>query len=223
VQPSDQHQQRQVDRRQVPGEPGGQVDAGDRSAGGAGEVAPPRLRLRQPPRSGRRARRTWPAVPGAGPNAGRCTPGAARTRTAPGAPASGAGSRRPGPRGGHRAWRRVSVAAVSMGSPWTTGGAEGRGSGPPRWGLRPLGRQKPDSHAGGMATRTAFPRRSRTSDSGDERARAGAERSVWRRWVVATTLGELIGFLIPVAVVSVGRRPGTRSGAPAAHGAGRRG
>lgn len=54
--------------------------------------------------------------------------------------------------------------------------------------------------AEGMATGTAFPRRSRTS--GDDRARAGAERPVWRRWVVATTLGELLGFLIPVAVVA---------------------
>ena len=53
-----------------------------------------------------------------------------------------------------------------------------------------------------MATGTAFPRRSRTSGSGDDRARAGAERPVWRRWVVATTLGELLGFLIPVAVVA---------------------
>jgi hypothetical protein len=55
-----------------------------------------------------------------------------------------------------------------------------------------------------MATGTAFPRRSGTLDSGDDRARAAAERPVWRRWVVATTLGELLGFLLPVAVVAAG-------------------
>jgi Ca2+-transporting ATPase len=55
-----------------------------------------------------------------------------------------------------------------------------------------------------MATGTAIPRRSSSSDSGDERAHAGTERPVWRRWVVATTLGELFGFLIPVSVVSAG-------------------
>ena len=55
-----------------------------------------------------------------------------------------------------------------------------------------------------MATGTAFPRRSRTSGSGDDQARVGAEWPVWRRWVVATTLGELLGFLIPVAAVAAG-------------------
>jgi hypothetical protein len=53
-----------------------------------------------------------------------------------------------------------------------------------------------------MATGTAFPRGSRTSCPGGDRASAGAERPAWRRWVVATTLGELLGFLLPVAVVA---------------------
>jgi hypothetical protein len=61
-----------------------------------------------------------------------------------------------------------------------------------------------DATLGGMATGTDVPRRTRTSGSLAHRARAGAERTTWRRWFTATTLGELVGFLIPVAVVSAG-------------------
>jgi Ca2+-transporting ATPase len=51
-----------------------------------------------------------------------------------------------------------------------------------------------------VATGIDVPRRRRTS------AAAGAVtgRRLWQRWVVATTLGELAGFLIPVAVVAAG-------------------
>jgi hypothetical protein len=55
-----------------------------------------------------------------------------------------------------------------------------------------------------MATGTDVPRRTRTSRALAHRARAGAERTTWRRWFTATTLGELVGFLIPVGVVSAG-------------------
>ena len=56
----------------------------------------------------------------------------------------------------------------------------------------------------GMATGTDLPRRTRASRSLAHRERAAAERTTWRRWFTATTLGELVGFLIPVAVVSAG-------------------
>jgi Ca2+-transporting ATPase len=55
-----------------------------------------------------------------------------------------------------------------------------------------------------MATGTDLPRRTRASRSLAHRERAAAERTTWRRWFTATTLGELVGFLIPVAVVSAG-------------------
>jgi hypothetical protein len=53
-------------------------------------------------------------------------------------------------------------------------------------------------------TGTDLPRRTGMSDHDDHRAGMAAERAVWRRWVAATTLGELLGFLIPVAAISAG-------------------
>jgi Ca2+-transporting ATPase len=53
-----------------------------------------------------------------------------------------------------------------------------------------------------MATGTGLPRR--TPRDVDPRAGAPAWSPVWRRWVVGTTVGELLGFLVPVAVFSVG-------------------
>jgi len=61
-----------------------------------------------------------------------------------------------------------------------------------------------DATLGGMATGIDVPRRTRTSHFLAHRARAGAERTTLRRWFTATTVGELVGFLIPVAVVSAG-------------------
>jgi Ca2+-transporting ATPase len=47
-----------------------------------------------------------------------------------------------------------------------------------------------------MATGTDLPRRTRVTRRVDRR--------VWQRWVAGTTVGELLGFLIPVAVISAG-------------------
>jgi hypothetical protein len=54
-----------------------------------------------------------------------------------------------------------------------------------------------------MATGTGLPGSPPPQDVA-RRASAGAGQSTWRRWVRATTLGELVGFLIPVAAVSAG-------------------
>jgi hypothetical protein len=53
-----------------------------------------------------------------------------------------------------------------------------------------------------MATGTDLPGRSFRDDGPGARARPG--RQAWRRWVAGTTVGELLGFLIPVAVVAAG-------------------
>jgi hypothetical protein len=59
-----------------------------------------------------------------------------------------------------------------------------------------------------MATGTGLP--GSTPHDVARRASAGAGQRTWRRWVGATTVGELVGFLVPVAAVSAGadRAPG---------------
>jgi hypothetical protein len=61
-----------------------------------------------------------------------------------------------------------------------------------------------------MATGTDRPSPGRASRDVESWASARAGGPVWRRWVAGTTVGELLGFLIPVAVVSAGA-----DGAPA--------
>jgi hypothetical protein len=55
-----------------------------------------------------------------------------------------------------------------------------------------------------MATGTDVPRGARRPRSSGHRAGARARPALGRRWVVATTLGELVGFLVPVAVIAAG-------------------
>jgi hypothetical protein len=50
VEPADEHEQRHMDDRQVPGEPRGQVDVGDGSAGGARPFGQPGERAPEPAR-----------------------------------------------------------------------------------------------------------------------------------------------------------------------------
>ena len=88
-----------------------------------------------------------------------------------------------------------------MGPPSTDGGVQDRARGPRTRGPWALGPGRRGRHAGRMATGTDLPRRTR-GPRADQRRRA--RWGTWRRWVTATTLGELIGFLVPVAAVSAG-------------------